>query len=647
MGFEAAGTKYLFVLEAPQRSSQILSPIDATRLASFLLASALSRLQLSLANQALKLISDLAHRGGGLDTLLRETKDVLRTIFVADGCSIFLLDPEKDRLVLAATTGIVDPSTNKRIEHIEYPMGEGCTGWIWKQRRTLRLLDARDEKECRLLDPTGALRLSTRSAERRLHQKQRPPSFLGSPLLLGSPTGAEQRVVGVIRLHKESTTEPFSQFDEELLQTASFVLAPAIERWRIIADMKSQLELQRGLFDIIEAMHSDDHTSLDAILDKIASASMSFLKAYAVLVFVKDSDADVLELRKWVGPKRPPNPHLRIPFGEGLSGVAAAEGQAIACPDVRKDDRYIEVFPDVKSEASIPILLGARCLGVLCVESLDPGRFKSTEDFTIEVLTIFAKQAAIAIHRAAVLEERDKWREHLVRTTEMVTASSVASGLAHELKNGLATISGMAENLQRVPGVKLSKDNAERLDRIKSESAALFKLTKRLMELSKLGQPEIDFVYLNDVITRRVTLLRELIEAKKIKLVERLDPKLDKPSSGSGVLVPLDTRQIEQVLTNLILNAVDASARGQRIEVSTRLVNDNTVSFSVKDFGVGIAPEDKKQLFEMFYTTKDHGFGVGLYVVKLLVEQNHGGHIDLESKEGKGTVFAVTLPLER
>ena len=205
----------------------------------------------------------------------------------------------------------------------------------------------------------------------------------------------------------------------------------------------------------------------------------------------------------------------------------------------------------------------------------------------------------------------------------------------------------MAENLNRVPGIKMDKDNLARLARIKAESNALFSLTKRLMELSQVGEPHLELVYLNDLLRKRLELLRELVEAKRMKLVEIFDPRLDKPAAGDGITVLLDPRQIEQVLTNLVLNAVDASFPRQTIETATRLIDTCNVAFSVKDFGVGIPQDRKRHLFEMFYTTKEHGFGVGLYVARLLVEQHHGGTIDFESKEGKGTVFTVTLPTVR
>lgn len=158
------------------------------------------------------------------------------------------------------------------------------------------------------------------------------------------------------------------------------------------------------------------------------------------------------------------------------------------------------------------------------------------DDATLEVLQILATQAAIALHREDVLGERDLWQQHLVRTTEMLTASSVASGLAHELKNGLAVINGMAENLNRVPGIKMDKDNLTRLPRIKSESNALFTLTKHLMELSQVREPRVELIYLNELVRKRLELLRELVEAKRLKLLELFDPRLDKPATGKGAV---------------------------------------------------------------------------------------------------------------
>jgi len=122
-----------------------------------------------------------------------------------------------------------------------------------------------------------------------------------------------------------------------------------------------------------------------------------------------------------------------------------------------------------------------------------------------------------------------------------------------------------------------------------------------------------------------------------------LDTTLDRPKHRTGIYFELDDRQIAQVLVNLVLNAVDASSRGQRIDVYTRNGDDNFAAVDVVDYGVGIKPEDRSKLFQMFFTTKEQGFGVGLQVSRLLVQGN-GGSIEFASKFGAGTKFTILLP---
>jgi signal transduction histidine kinase len=109
----------------------------------------------------------------------------------------------------------------------------------------------------------------------------------------------------------------------------------------------------------------------------------------------------------------------------------------------------------------------------------------------------------------------------------------------------------MAENLQRVPGIKMNKENLTRLAQIKQESAGLFGLAQRLMDLSKLGQPRLEFVYLNELLKKRLDLLRELVEAQHMNLIEVFSHELDRPTAGEGSPILVDPRQIEQVITNL------------------------------------------------------------------------------------------------
>ncbi len=124
--------------------------------------------------------------------------------------------------------------------------------------------------------------------------------------------------------------------------------------------------------------------------------------------------------------------------------------------------------------------------------------------------------------------------------------------------------------------------------------------------------------------------------AESIAVQVDLDPALD--------TIRADADQVQQVFVNLISNAVQAMREGGVLRVSSRR-DGFFATMQVSDTGVGIAPENLRRLFEPFFTTKENGIGLGLAVTRSIVE-GHRGKISVESQEGRGTTFTVSLPLE-
>ena len=116
-------------------------------------------------------------------------------------------------------------------------------------------------------------------------------------------------------------------------------------------------------------------------------------------------------------------------------------------------------------------------------------------------------------------------------------------------------------------------------------------------------------------------------------------------SDKYSVKLYIDQNQIQHVLINLILNSIQASTRGQRIDIGT-IKEKEKITFFVKDYCIGIAQNSLKNAFEPFYSTKKDGKGLGLYISNYIVQQNHNGSLEISTKEGKGTEVRVNLPIE-
>lgn len=325
--------------------------------------------------------------------------------------------------------------------------------------------------------------------------------------------------------------------------------------------------------------------------------------------------------------------------------MAALKREPVSVPDVTIFSAYHMVSERVRSELAIPFVFGEELLGVLCLSSKEIGHFTAPLGNRAKHVEALAKQTAIAIHRRHVLREREEWQKNVVRMTKVATTGGVAIGLAHEIKNGLAAIVGQMRFVERDPSIKSMPQNIEALDRVKSRSQDLFDLANRLLDLSRSEAPHKRKVYLNDLVNDVMLMMEPLVKdsGQSLEWKSKLDATLDRPKQGTGICFELDDRQIAQALVNLVLNAVDASSRGQRIDVRTRNSDGNLAVVEVEDCGVGIKPEDRNKLFRMFFTTKHEGLGVGLHVSRSLLQGN-GGSIEFTSKPGAGTKFTILLP---
>jgi signal transduction histidine kinase len=239
----------------------------------------------------------------------------------------------------------------------------------------------------------------------------------------------------------------------------------------------------------------------------------------------------------------------------------------------------------------------------------------------------------LKVHR-----ELEAAQSQLVHTEKIASLGRMAAGVAHEINNPLAGILIYAELLQRDLGEQAAY--RENLDVIINQTMRCQQIVNRLLDFSRqtLGQKKLFDV--NDVIRRCVELISHQAFFHNIKVVEHLDPGLPQIIGDPG--------QIQQVFTNLLLNAADAMAGTGIITITTQTApNDKGVVLRFKDTGSGIPPEVIDKIFEPFFTTKPPGKGTGLGLsIVYGVIQRHGGAIEAESRPGKGTTFIITLPLE-
>src|SRR5580692_1237022 len=221
------------------------------------------------------------------------------------------------------------------------------------------------------------------------------------------------------------------------------------------------------------------------------------------------------------------------------------------------------------------------------------------------------------------------------RAEHLATLGEMATGLAHEIRNPLAGIAGVIEIIGRdlpssSPARAVVKD-------VRQEIARIDHIVTDLLQTARPHPPTVRKSDLNTTVEHAVMLGRQQAMAKPVEIELHKDSTLPD--------VEHDSDQIHPVLLNLLLNALQAIDRQGKVEVTLAQRGPNAV-VEVTDNGRGIAPENLPNIFRPFYTTKGEGTGLGLSLARRIIE-DHQGRIDVTSTVGKGTTFAVVLPLQR
>ncbi len=237
------------------------------------------------------------------------------------------------------------------------------------------------------------------------------------------------------------------------------------------------------------------------------------------------------------------------------------------------------------------------------------------------------------------LQRLKESQEQLIQAEKLTSLGQLAASIAHEVNNPLSGVLVYTQLLsKKMRGDNISKEVAlGYLSKMEAELTRSTKLIRNLLDFARQSTPAFRQVNLNDVVNRSFDLTAHSAELQHVDVIKELDPSL--PS------LIADFDQLQQVCTNLILNAIQAMSEGGRLTLRTS-VNNDQLKLEVQDTGCGISPENMRKLFTPFFTTKVKGKGVGLgLAVAYGIVQHHQGKIEVQSKEGEGTTFTIYLPL--
>jgi PAS domain S-box-containing protein len=415
-----------------------------------------------------------------------------------------------------------------------------------------------------------------------------PPESQSGETRVVCPIREDGNVLGYLTVANRAGTRPIDPRERELLEMLSDYLAVAIHNSRLygeVAETKQYLE------------------------QLISSAGDAIVSV--------DGEGNI---RGW-------NPAAERIFGQSADQVVGQPFASLVPPDPLRSARAtlsrenpVRAFDVTTKRAD------GRALNLAVTLSYLPGRDGSPAGL-------------LAIVRDMTTQREIEAQMH--QSERLTALGQMAGGIAHDFNNLLQAILGYAQLMARSPG---NADVVRRgLDVIEKAANGGAETVRRIQKFARL-RPDEPFVTmdLNQVVRDSLAITRPRWEEKKVKGGVPLQLELE---LGPVPVVMGRPAELNEVITNLVLNAIDAMPKGGTLRIRTRLGDHRHALITVADTGMGMSEEVRKKVFDPFFTTKgEEGTGLGLSVSHSIVER-HGGDLKVASRPGEGTTFTITLPI--
>ncbi|MCK5359309.1 MAG: GHKL domain-containing protein, partial [Gammaproteobacteria bacterium] len=277
--------------------------------------------------------------------------------------------------------------------------------------------------------------------------------------------------------------------------------------------------------------------------------------------------------------------------------------------------------------------------GFLCLAD-DKDVTRNLGEVDRDILQLIADWLGMEFARKQASDREQQHLSDLAHVTRLSTMGEMASGLAHELNQPLTAIANYLRGcLRRIANGNLEPSELEAIMlQTVNESERAAEIIRRMRAFVNKEDPHHESVEINDLIKRVSGFMRSEMEKESIGLQLLLADDLP--------TLIVDAIQIEQVLLNLIRNAIDAVRapwQGSReIKIFSRLNGDDMIHVEVMDSGCGLPEGEEQQIFDPFFTTKEEGMGMGLSISRTIIEA-HGGAMYTDAS-GKNTIFGIALP---
>jgi len=455
------------------------------------------------------------------------------------------------------------------------------------------------------------------------------------------PLKFERGTLGVLNIANRPG-RLFTPQELQFLETVGNQVCLAVNRARMARAESRKNAEARALASLARAIGGS--LEEERVLAAVGEYARDLLKADRCALFIGDAPSNLV-VAYLSGPALP---GLGVGLPADLEALgfraladALRERKPLVIPGEAKGPRENrELFRrwDIGSAILIPLIAHERLRGAMLATRSGSSAWSDEE---VELTDALARQASVAIENARLYRDAQsallrlqQAQEAMLKAERLAAVGTLASSLAHEVRNPLNSINLQLVLLSR-RAAKLGEPPREEIGSLietaRREIARLDSLVEEFLSLSTIDRISLAQVRPEDVFHEVLTLMEPAARDRGIVLSEEFH--------GSSPGIPMDREKIKQVLINLVRNAVEAMPKGGKLTLAIRS-DDSAVAMDVADTGPGIEPG--VDVFDFFVTTKHGGTGLGLPIARRIVEA-HAGSLTYRSEPGRGTTFTVLL----
>lgn len=530
--------------------------------------------------------------------------DEVVRVLGASSASVSLINPDSNQLEVEVYKGL--PT---RIADLRLAPGQGITGRVALLGQPLRVEDVR-------MSPHYIPVKASVRAE------------MAVPMLV------EGMVVGVVNVDSE-VPGAFSENDLKLLTLLTNEATRVVSRLWLFNQLKDKADQLEAMITIGRQLVST--RELQSVLDSITSEARKLMGCRVCAIFLLNPDGLSLRLSSLSGVKGIKNYKENLRVEDSSVGVAISRKKQVSVLNLpqTEEHHFIDLTHSegLVSLLSTPIVFEDEAIGVLNAYTDTPHRFNNDEK---RVFSTLASLGAVAIENTRLYSRVFSSEESLRNNERLTTLGLLAAEIAHEIRNPLTVIKLLFDslNLDFEPSDPRSEDTTIIRDKLNQ----LEEIVGRVLSFGKSRTELHSRFSLTRLVEETLLLVRLKLEQCKVHLV------YDSP--GEPLLVNVHKGQIQQVLLNLILNALKAMPDGGVITLSLQRIHSYgqpRVALTLTDTGGGIPPEIQERIFDSFLTGSKGGTGLGLSISKQILKTHHG-QIELVSSGAEGSTFSFWLP---